>query len=48
MPFEDISIFSSSSHFVQQSGTVWAFGIMRNIHMNYFEFGPVVQWKMLS
>ena len=39
-------IFSSGGHFIQQSRTVCAIlieGIMRNISVKLFEFGPLVQ-----
>ena len=41
---------SSAGHFAQRSRTVCAIlveGIIRNISLNYFKFGPVVQ-KVMS
>ena len=46
MLFKDLSTFTSCSSFIQLSGTIYAnlvAGIMGNICVELFEFGPVIQ-----
>ena len=48
--FEKKIIWSSGSPFIQRSGTICvilAKGIIRNHSVKLFEFGPVIQKKML-
>ena len=46
MWFKICLIYNSGGHFVRQSGSILAIfveGVMRNISVNYFELGPVIQ-----
>ena len=50
MYFKRFLIWSSGGPPVQWSGTIYALlkeGIMGNIHVKLYEFGPVVKEKML-
>ena len=43
MSFKDISNFRSSSHLVRRSGTICVISVDGINHVNFLEFGPVVQ-----